>query len=150
MGATNHPGLIDDAMLDRITMVYIPHPPAETRKKYLESQLGGITVESGYSFEDMAKATEGYSFRDLERSRDALSAKLKDIAIETYRVDSEDGTIDREQTDIAAAQAVANGDVQLSRELFEQTQSEVPPSDKTDSLEELEAFEAHVKKHLGT
>lgn len=146
MGATNYPGLIDEAMLDRITMIRIPLPPTESRKKFLESKLESITTESGYSFEDMAEATENYSFRDLERLTDALSAKLKDMAIEAYRVNNDDGTINRELTDIAAAEAVSEGRVQLSKELFELMHKELPPSDKTAICEELEAFEARVKR----
>ena len=146
MGATNYPGLIDEAMLDRITMIRIPLPPTESRKKFFESKLESITIESGYSFEDMAEATENYSFRDLERLTDALSAKLKDVAIEAYRVNNDDGTINRELTDIAAAEAVSDGRVQLSKEFFELMQKELPPSDKTVICEGLEAFEARVKR----
>ena len=86
------------------------------------------------------------SFRDLERLTDALSAKLKDVAIEAYRVNDDDGTINRELTDIAAAEAVSDGRVQLSKEFFELMQKELPPSDKTVICEGLEAFEARVKR----
>ena len=133
-------------MLDRITMIRIPLPPTESRKKFFESKLESITIESGYSFEDMAEATENYSFRDLERLTDALSAKLKDVAIEAYRVNNDDGTINRELTDIAAAEAVSDGRVQLSKECFELMQKELPPSDKTAICEGLEEFEARVKR----
>ena len=68
------------------------------------------------------------------------------MAIEAYRVNNDDGTINRELTDIAAAEAVSDGRVQLSKEFFELMQKELPPSDKTVICEELEAFEARVKR----
>lgn len=146
MGATNYPDQVDEAMLDRITMVRVPLPPVETREEFFESKLGSVALEDGYSFEDMAEATDNYSFRDLERLTDTLSAKLKDIAIKENRVDNDDGSIDREQTDIAAAEAVADGRVQLTRELVEETQRESPPSDKTAINRELEEFENRVRR----
>ena len=146
MGATNYPDQVDEAMLDRITMVRVPLPPVETREEFFESKLENIAIEDGYSFRDMAEATDNYSFRDLERLTDTLSAKLKDIAIKENRVDNEDGSIDREQTDIAAAEAVADGRVRLTRELVEETQRESPPSDKTAINRELEEFESRVRR----
>lgn len=146
MGATNYPQLVDEAMLDRTTLVRIPLPEKESRKKFIASALGSLVIEDGFSVEEMAEATEKYSFRDLDRLTAYLGGEIKDLAINQFRVDNEDGSLNREKTDIEAAEAVACGKVQITREMFEQAQEALPPSDKSIIEEELAAFEANVRR----
>lgn len=152
MGATNHPGMVDEAMLDRITLIKIPLPAAEDRIGYFERMIKDkktgeirLAVEDGFTTEEMAQATENYSYRDLDRTRDAMLAKLKAQAIAAYRVENENGEVDQQETDERASDAILSGEIKITRELFEKTRKENPPSDKTRSRQELQQFEKRVK-----
>lgn len=148
MGATNHPGMVDEAMLDRITLIKIPLPAEEDRIGYFDRLIYDtktrepkLTMEPGFTVEDMASVTDNYSYRDLDRLRDFMLAKLKAQAIKENQVMDENGNVDQQATDERASQAIVTGDIMLTRALFEQTRKENPPSDKTKSRQELKEFE---------
>lgn len=146
MGATNHPGQIDVAWMDRMkAKIRIPLPDEDSRAAYFARKCASLTLEDGFTFRDMAEATDNYSYRDLDSLWSTITAQMKQQAIETCRVCAADGTVDREQTDIAASEALKTGKVRLSRALFHDTQKELPPSDKTDIRLELEEFERSVR-----
>lgn len=156
MGATNHPGMVDEAMLDRISLIKIPLPAEEDRVGYFnrlikDAKTGEpkLAMEEGFTAEEMAADTDNHSYRDLDRLRDAMLAKLKSQAIERYRVVDENGNIDQQATDEKASQAIVSGEIMLTRALFEQTRKENPPSDKTKSRQELKAFEARAAEVKG-
>jgi SpoVK/Ycf46/Vps4 family AAA+-type ATPase len=154
IGATNHPGKVDEAMLDRVTLIKIPLPAEEDRIGYFDRMLNGVgdgkstvklTLEEGFTIEDMANVTDNHSYRDLDRLKNAMLAKLKSQAIAEYTVLNEDGSVDQQATDDKASEAIINGDIKFTRELYEQTQKENLPSDKTRSRQVLKEFEARVK-----
>lgn len=67
MGATNYPSQVDEAMLDRITLVPVPLPDEEMRQDFFGRKFKTLPTEAGFSVEDMADCTDNYSFRDLSR-----------------------------------------------------------------------------------
>ncbi len=145
MGATNHPGNVDEAMLDRITLIKVPLPAEEDRVGYfnrvVDTKDTHLALEEGFTVEDMASATDNCSYRDLDRLRDAMLAKLKAQAIRAYQILDADGKVDQKATDLRVSEAITSGEICLTRELFDQTRKENPPSDKTASRLELKAFE---------
>ena len=153
MGATNHPAKVDEAMLDRVSLIKIPLPAEEDRLGYFDRMINGtegsntvkLTLEEGFAIEEMAAATDNYSYRDLDRLKNAMLSKLKSQAIEQYKVLDENGNVDQEATDEKASEAIIRGEIVLGRELFEQTQKDNPPSDKTRIRQELKEFEERVK-----
>lgn len=145
MGATNFPSQVDEAMLDRITLVPVPLPDEEMRVDYFGRQFKRIPSEEGFSLEDMADCTDNYSFRDLSRLVETIKENIRKIAIEQFQVIGPDGKIDQKATDNAASQALNDGEIHLTRALFEQVREALPPSSKADIRAELEAFEAKVK-----
>ena len=145
MGATNYPSQVDEAMLDRITLVPVPLPDEAMRKQFFERSFRHLPAEEGFNSDDMADRTDNYSFRDLSRLVDTVNEKIRQIAIEQFKVLGSDGKIDQKATDSAAADAIRDGKVHLTRELFDEVRSKMPPSSKADSRAELEAFEAKVK-----
>lgn len=156
MGATNHPGMVDEAMLDRISLIKIPLPAEEDRVGYFDrmikdSKTGEIklAVEAGFTVAEMAAATDNHSYRDLDRIRDSMLAKLKAQAIKQYSVVDENGNVDQQATDEKASQAIVSGEIMLTRALFEQTRKENPASDKTKSRQELKAFEERATSVSG-
>lgn len=144
MGATNHPGQVDSAMLDRVKLIRIPLPDEEAREAWFARKLDTLTLEDGFSFSDMAAATDNYSYRDLIRLQDAIAIKTKRRTIEHYRVETNSGDLDQEQTDIAGSGALLGGAMILTRALFDETRVEIPPSDKSRSLTELRDFEENI------
>ena len=151
MGATNHPGMVDEAMLDRITLIKIPLPAHEDRVGYFtrlimdaETKTPKLAMEEGFTIEDMAKATDNYSYRDLDRLKDFMLAKLKGQAIKECTVKDADGNVDKKASDQRASEAIVSGKIKLTRALFDQTRKENPPSDKTKSRQELKEFEERV------
>ena len=142
---SNLPSQVDEAMLDRITLVAVPLPDEDMRKNFFERKFKRIPAEDGFTLDDMADCTDNYSFRDLDRLVDTIRENIRKLAIEQFRVLGPDGEIDRPATDLAASQAVFNGDLRLTRALFDEVRASLPPSSKADIRAELEAFEARVK-----
>ncbi|KAG8388590.1 hypothetical protein BUALT_Bualt02G0141400 [Buddleja alternifolia] len=67
LGATNRPFDLDDAVIRRLPRrIYVDLPDAENRLKILKIILSQENLESGFSFEQLANATEGYSGSDLK------------------------------------------------------------------------------------
>ena len=146
MGATNYPSLVDDAMMDRISLVRIPLPSVENRTAYFARKLKAVPPEDGFSWEEMAERCDNCSYRDLDRVINAILLKIKDSAIETYGVKNEDGSVNVAETDKAVSEAVTSGSLRLTRTLFEEVRGSIRPSDKTKVLAELDAFEKHVNE----
>ena len=145
MGATNYPSQVDEAMLDRITLVPVPLPDEEMRQDFFGRKFKTLPTEAGFSVEDMADCTDNYSFRDLSRLVMTIYEKIRQLAIERFMVPDADGKPDQRATDTAAAEAIKNGQIELTRALFDEVRESLPPSSKADSRAELEAFEAKVK-----
>lgn len=149
MGATNYPSQVDEAMLDRITLVPVPLPDEEMRQDYFGRVFKHLPTEADFSFEDMADCTDNYSFRDLNRLTETVNENIRMLAIERFAVPGPDGKTDQKATDAAAAEAIKNGRIELTRALFDKVRESLPPSSKADSRAELEAFEAKVKGLVG-
>lgn len=145
LGATNYPSMVDEAMLDRIQLVRIPLPDYETRLKFFQNTFNVLKPEEGFSFEEMAEKTDNYSFRDLGRLADTIAISIKSRAMDEYAVQDENGNVDEELTSKLAVDAIVKGDLAMTRELFENIQAEMPPSDKTRINAEIEEFENRVR-----
>ncbi|CAA2965484.1 AAA+-type ATPase [Olea europaea subsp. europaea] len=67
LGATNRPFDLDDAVIRRLPRrIYVDLPDAENRLKILKIILAQENLESEFSFDQLANATEGYSGSDLK------------------------------------------------------------------------------------
>lgn len=148
MGATNHPGKVDEAMLDRISLIKIPLPAEEDRLGYFDRMVTDskthqrkLAMEAGFTTQEMAAATDNHSYRDLDRLKSSMLARLKSQAIEQYRVLDPEGKVDQAATDERASKAIVDGKIRITRALFQQAQKDNPPSDKTRSRQELKEFE---------
>ena len=133
-------------MLDRVTLIKIPLPAEEDRAGYFDRMINGtkLTLEEGFTGEEMAAATDNHSYRDLDRLKTSMLIKLKSLAIAQNRVLDAEGNVDQQATDERASNAILRGEIALTRALFAQTQKENPPSDKVKSRQELKEFEERV------
>ena len=159
MGATNHPGKVDEAMLDRCSLIRVPLPEEEDRDIFFSQMLEGnkkkaevakLNLESGFTTAEMAEATDNHSYRDLERLKESMLIKVKKQAIEEYRVLDENGNVDQKASDEQVSNAILEGKILITRAMFEQAQEENPPSDKSESRQELKEFEKRVMREVKT
>ena len=141
MGATNHPGLVDEAMMDRIKLIKVPLPDEPARAKYFTRAFDNLVLEEGFTIDDMVDRTDNYSYRDMNRLSESIALKMKDAVTADYRICDADGNLDQEASDQAASDALKEGKVLLTREMFIEAQKENVPSDKSRIREELRAFE---------
>ena len=158
MGATNHPGKVAEPMLDRCTLIPVPLPAEKDRLVFFNQMLNRtkgkdtvtkLALEADFSAEEMAASTDNHSYRDLERLRESMLEKLKGQAIREYRVLDEDGNVDQKATDEQASRAILDGQILITRAMFEQAQKENPPSDKAESRQELKEFEERISRNNG-
>lgn len=145
MGATNYPDRVDEAMMNRVKLVKVPLPDEPARVGFFSRYFGTLAIEDGFTFEDMADVTDNCSYRDLENVTEGISMKIRKLAIAQYKICDEDGNVDKAASDQAAANAVAEGKIPVTRAMFEESMEENPPSDKTGIRERLQAFEERVK-----
>lgn len=92
LGATNRPFDLDDAVIRRLPRrIYVDLPDAENRLKILKIILARENLESGFSFDQLANATEGYSGSDLKNLCIAAAYRpvqeLLEEEIKGHRVD---------------------------------------------------------------
>lgn len=143
-GATNHPSDVDPAMLDSVKLLYLPLPDEKARESYFRFVFRTIPPEEGFSYEEMAVATENCSYRELDLLVNAIKSSIKQELIRKYKVTEAEGELDQKQTDQAAHEALSAGEVKLSRELFESKLREYPPKDKSAVFESLKAFDGSL------
>ena len=145
MGATNFPSRVDEAMLDRITLIPVPLPDEQMRKYYFEKAFKYIKLEEGFTVESMVERTDNYSFRDMERLATSVNINIRELAVEQFKVLNDKGEVDLNATDEAAFEAIRNKKIVLTETMFEKIRVANPPSNKEESRAELTAFEAKIK-----
>ncbi|KAI3464094.1 hypothetical protein Pfo_020757 [Paulownia fortunei] len=94
LGATNRPFDLDDAVLRRMPRrICVDLPDVENRLKILKVLLAQENMESGFSFEQLAKSTEGYSGSDLKVTTCVAAANrpLHELLQEESKGDRVDG-----------------------------------------------------------
>lgn len=142
LAATNYPDRIEKAMLSRIsTFVPVPLPSEEVRMNYFKKKLQGIHLGDDIDEAYMVDATDNYNFRDLDITVSQITEHIKEQAIDQFSVRDENGRIIQDESDQRVAEAIANGSVMVSRELFDDICRTFPPDKKSDILASLEAFE---------
>ena len=144
MGATNFPSRVDEAMLDRITLIPVPLPDEQMRKYYFEKAFKYIKLEEGFTVESMVERTDNYSFRDMERLATSVNINIRELAVEQFKVLNDKGEVDLNATDEAAFEAIRNKKIVLTETMFEKIRVANPPSNKEESRAELTAFEAKI------
>jgi len=80
LAATNKPWMIDEAVIrpGRLgTHIYVGPPDENARKSILQYNLKGVPLDQGFSFDDIAAATQDYSGADITE----LCEKAKRIAM---------------------------------------------------------------------
>lgn len=137
IGATNYPNQVDNAMLDRVELVRVPFPDKVARTYSFEKHFEAlIALEDGFTYADMASATDTYNYRDIER----LAAKVKNMVLKDV--------IRIYKNEDAALEALKSHTYRLTKELFEQAQQNCLPTPKDDIIRELDEWEEKFKRNL--
>ena len=150
-GATNHPGDVDPAMLDRVNMIRLPLPDEDAREKYFARLTEkNLTLEPGFTCADMVESTDNFSFRELDSLKNSILVQLRDQLTrdESNWVLDEKGGKDQDATDERLGALLESGTLTLTltRELFERQIKELGlPKDKSAVRAELIAFEQGVQ-----
>ena len=137
IGATNYPDQVDNAMLDRVELVRVPFPDLEARTFSFEKHFKDlVTLEEGFTFRQMAEATDTYNYRDIQRLASRIKNKILKEVMKTYG---------DEET---ALNALKTGEFRLTRELFRQSQESCLPTPKEDIIKALDEWEEKFKRNL--
>lgn len=147
LAATNYPDRIDSAMLSRIKeYILVPLPSEEVRYKYFDDFLKKTKIKCSddISVEDMVDATDNYSFRDLQKVTDGLKSLVKKKAKEEFSVYDENKKILQKESDENVADAIIQGKIMMTKELFDSVKNSISPEKKSDILASLEAFEKKI------
>lgn len=137
IGATNYPNQVDNAMLDRVELVRVPFPDKEARTFSFEKHFRSIlSLEEGFTFEDMADKTEMYNYRDIDRLSSRIKTMILKAVMQEYKEESR------------ALESLENGEYRLTRELFEEAQKNCLPTPKEDIIRELDEWEDKFKKNM--
>ncbi|CAA2973120.1 AAA+-type ATPase [Olea europaea subsp. europaea] len=93
LGATNRPFDLDDAVIRRLPRrIYVNLPDAENRLKILKIILAQENLESGFSFDQLANATEGYSGSDLKNLCIAAAYRpVQELLVKETKGEQNDG-----------------------------------------------------------
>ena len=136
IAATNYPGRMDDAMLDRFEIIPITLPDNEAREKCFERTFDKFNCEEGL-FKLMADETDNYNYRDSDRLENKIKHAIKKDVL------SKNGNNDHE-----AAEAIRNKTYVLTKELVLDVLKDNKPSPKEDIIRMLEEWEQHVEGYL--
>lgn len=130
-GATNNPEKVDDAMLDRVELIYVDLPDAKARAHVLEMNIGmegKVKLEEGLSFTEMGERTVDFSYRDIDR----LTDNTKSLLLKAVTKEYHDGK--------TAIEKLKLGEFPLTREIFEEALSKTVPTPKQDVLDTMKAW----------
>ncbi len=135
IGATNYPGKVDSAMLDRVELIHVPFPDCAARVLKFQRELNKlVSPASGFSCEEMGRLTGVgcYNYRDIERLCDTIRQHLLKGAIENY------------PTEEAALEALKSGAFGVDRALFDAARAETQPQPKEEIIRDLAAWFDHA------
>ena len=159
IGATNYPKNVDEAMMDRVEVVYVGLPDMESREKAFktgferrnldntEGQAAGsslISFEKGFDEKYMAKATRSFNYRDIDR----LTANIKKQVFSDLadRLKDSPANIDPGAYVDRIIKDLDNGEYVLTREVFDSVISAFTPSNKTSIIKEIKDWMDEMRR----
>lgn len=137
IGATNYPDRVDTAMLDRVELIRVGFPDAESRKYAFEKRLKNLVkLGPDLTLEDMAEATEDYNQRDITRLVNRMKEIIGRKGLAIYPHEEQ------------AIAALKSGRLVMDRSIFEQARQDCLPTPKEDIKRALDAWERKFKAGL--
>ncbi len=133
IAATNYPDKVDNAMLSRMELIRVPLPDTKARKAYFEKKLTHIPLGEDITAEIMAVKTENYSFRNIGHIMDGVKEQIFQLCKQKYADASK------------AVEGLKQGEVRMTRAMFEKAYREYVPSPKDEDLRKLQAWEQEMR-----
>ena len=152
MGATNYPKNVDEAMLDRVEVVYVGLPDEESRlsafrmafsrknteadsedeeKEYEPLVQFGEDLDFGY----MASRTQGYSRRDIDRVVENFKKYIFTSIAQDITMDG-----DEEEFVDKVIEELDSGEYVLDKEMFDAVLDNFIPSNKTNIIKDIKEW----------
>lgn len=139
--ASNYPDRIDGAMRSRIRTNYIiPLPEENLRKNYFIKQLQKFQLSDDISYEYMADQTDNCSMRDVEQVANYIKDDILEKAKERFGIRDENGRLSPELSLKVVDQAIQEGKITITKELFDKALMDNMSEQKEDIIASLHAF----------
>ena len=147
LGNSNYPQKIDEVAFYKLFDDYflIPLPQFQQRKMYFQEQLKKFRLSENISFEYMADITDNFSMRDLDKVETYIKNDILENAKEKFGIKDENGDISPELSGNIVSEAISSGKIVITKELFEETLKENPPTKMDDVIEQVRIFEKKWK-----
>ena len=137
IGATNYPGKVDNAMMDRVELIRVPFPDRGAREHAIRRQFKEILqFDADCSYEFMAEATEMYNYRDIVR----LCNRLKNEIVRDIMTKYSD--------EEAAINALKDCSYMVERKQFETAKQNCLPAPKDAIIRSLDEWEEQYRRGI--
>ena len=137
IGATNYPGKVDNAMMDRVELIRVPFPDRGAREHAIRRQFKDVLqFASDCNYEVMAEATEMYNYRDIVRLCNQLKNEIvRDIMTQYQDEDS-------------AIEALKNGVYMVEKRQFDSAKENCLPAPKDSIIRSLDEWEEQYRRGI--
>ena len=137
IGATNYPGKVDNAMMDRVELIRVPFPDRGAREHAIRRQFKDILqFDADCSYDFMAEATEMYNYRDIVR----LCNRLKNEIVRDIMTKYSD--------EEAAINALKDCSYMVERKQFETAKQNCLPAPKDAIIRSLDEWEVQYRRGI--
>ena len=137
IGATNYPGKVDNAMMDRVELIRVPFPDRGAREHAIRRQFKDILqFDADCSYDFMAEATEMYNYRDIVRLCNRLKNEIVRDIMSKYS--------DEE----AAINALKDCSYMVERKQFETAKQNCLPAPKDAIIRSLDEWEEQYRRGI--
>ena len=137
IGATNYPGKVDNAMMDRVELIRVPFPDRGAREHAIRRQFKDVLrFAPDCNYEVMAEATEMYNYRDIVRLCNQLKNEIvRDIMTQYQDEDS-------------AIEALKNGVYMVEKRQFDSAKENCLPAPKDSIIRSLDEWEEQYRRGI--
>ena len=137
IGASNYPGKVDNAMMDRVELIRVPFPDRGAREHAIRRQFKDILqFDADCSYDFMAEATEMYNYRDIVR----LCNRLKNEIVRDIMTKYSD--------EEAAINALKDCSYMVERKQFETAKQNCLPAPKDAIIRSLDEWEEQYRRGI--
>ena len=137
IGATNYPGKVDNAMMDRVELIRVPFPDRGAREHAIRRQFKDILqFDADCSYDFMAEATEMYNYRGIVR----LCNRLKNEIVRDIMTKYSD--------EESAINALKDCSYMVERKQFETAKQNCLPAPKDAIIRSLDEWEEQYRRGI--
>jgi len=154
IGATNYPRNVDEAMLDRVEVIYVGLPDRDGRIRAFSDAFSAksddpfdflIKFETSLTAEYMADRTNGYNYRDIKRVVENVKKEVfNDLANKLY---ANMKKYTAEEFVEIIIDCLNNGEYKLKKSTFDNVISNFIPSNKNKIIADIKNWMEEVRSN---